>query len=157
MRTLSSTEPWGPWGHRDGFCEGWGEGKPQAPTCFTLSTVTMACFTQQGPLSHIRGNCDSEKEERGLKSHGSASGLHTRGSLCHMVVGITAPALPSGTFPEAERDGKCAPHLPCPPLPSPPWHLVAMASDQPTPCKCWGHLGILFIGAFPGVSAESLG
>ena len=47
-RTLSSIEPWGPWRHRDGFCEGWGQGEPQAPTCFTLSTVTMAYTI--GPL-----------------------------------------------------------------------------------------------------------
>lgn len=45
-RTLSSTESLGPWRHRDGFCEEWGQGEPQAPTCFTLSTVTMACSTQ---------------------------------------------------------------------------------------------------------------
>lgn len=36
--------------------------------------------------------------------------------------------------------------MPTPTLPTPPLHLVAMASDQPTPSKFWGHLGILFIG-----------
>lgn len=30
----------------------------------TLSNVTMACFIQQAPLSHTRGNWGSEKEER---------------------------------------------------------------------------------------------
>lgn len=35
---------------------------------------------------------------------------------------------------------------PTPTLPSSPLHLGAMDSDQSTPFKCWGHLGILFIG-----------
>lgn len=37
--------------------------------------------------------------------------------------------------------------MPQPPtLPASPLHLGAMASDQTTPSKSWGHLGILFIG-----------
>lgn len=46
LRILSPSEPWGPWRHLDGFCENQGKGEPQAPTCFTLSSVTMACFAQ---------------------------------------------------------------------------------------------------------------
>lgn len=62
-----------------------------------------------------------------------------------MAVTIIAPALSSGTLLKAV---KVTEHAPCPHLSRPSLfpHLVAMASDQPTPSKCWGHMGILFIG-----------
>lgn len=68
-----------------------------------------------------------------------------------MAVAIIAPALPSGTSQKPKKGTEHAPH---PNPPAPPLHLVAMAGDQLTASKCWGHVGMLFIGV-PWVLVQS--